>query len=88
MDLVVVVHPLIDAVERGDSVRDGADPDVVSLERFDERLGHSVGFGALDRREAGFKVQGDRDIREAGDLVGPGRSGGQAHPAAPAIRRK
>jgi len=39
---VVVLHPGVDQGERGSSIWDRADPDIVALEGFHERLGHAV----------------------------------------------
>src|SRR5580704_6312436 len=59
---VVVLHPAIDESEGCGSVWDRADPDVVTLEGFDEGLGHAVAFRAFDRREARHQVEGHGDV--------------------------
>jgi hypothetical protein len=59
MDLIVVVHPAGHCGERCGGVRDRVHADIVSLEGFDEGLGHAIAFGALHGREARLQVERD-----------------------------
>src|SRR5215472_13138826 len=59
---VVVLHP---AVESGSSIFNRADPNIIALEGFNERLGHTVALRAFDRREARHQIE------RQGDLDGP-----------------
>src|SRR5580704_6972500 len=58
----VVLHPAVDESERCGSARGRADPDVVTLEGFDEGLGHAVAFWAFDRREARHQIECHGDV--------------------------
>src|ERR1700680_1722096 len=60
---IVVLHPDVNESKGGSGIRDRADLDVVALEGFDERFGHTVALRAFDRREARDQVerQGDLD---------------------------
>src|SRR5271170_7707765 len=62
---VVVLHPIVDESERGGSIRDRANPDVIALEGLYESLGHAVAFRAFDRGE----TRGE--IERQGGLDGP-----------------
>src|SRR5271170_7652471 len=66
---VVVLHPIVDESERGGSIRDRANPDVIALEGLYESRGHAVAFRAFDRGEARGEVerQGDLDGSVGGE---------------------
>ena len=62
MHSVVVLHPAIDESKGFSGIRDRADPDIVTLEGFDEGLGHAVAFWAFDRGEARHQVERHGDL--------------------------
>ena len=62
---VVILHPVIDARERGSGVGKRIDADIVALEGLHEGFGHAVALGAFHRREAGLEVQGCSDLEGA-----------------------
>src|SRR3954462_6505671 len=58
MDFVIVVDPSGDLPWHGRRIRQGGYARVIALEGLHEGFGHSVGLGALHRREARDEVQG------------------------------
>jgi len=59
---VVVLHPAIDECKGCSGIRDRADPHVIALKGFDERLGHAIALRAFDRGEARHQVQRQREL--------------------------
>ena len=57
MDVVAILHPMVDASERGSGIRNRTDPDIVALKGFDKGFGHAVAFGALHRRETWDEIE-------------------------------
>ena len=62
MALVVILEPCPQSRQNSLGIRTIVNIHVISLEGFDERLGHAVRLRAANRREAGNKAQGDREV--------------------------
>src|SRR6202044_4059132 len=62
MALVVILEPCRQPRQDSLSIRTIVNIHVISLEGFDESLGHAVRLRAANRREAGNEAQGDREV--------------------------
>src|SRR5271166_3892141 len=57
VDGVVILHPMINASQRGSGIGYWTDPDIVALKGFHKSLGHAVAFRAFDRGETRSEVE-------------------------------
>jgi hypothetical protein len=61
VDLVVVFEPATELGQEGSGVGPGAEPDVIALEGFYERLGDAIRLRAAHGREARHEADGVSD---------------------------